>query len=434
MLDMKLSQAVLALDDVVVIGYGTIKKSDLTGAVASVSSKEFEKSSPDNIQSALQGRVAGLMITSSSGAPASEALIRVRGIGTVNNNNPIYVVDGMLIDAGSDNASNISFLNTWDITSVEVLKDASAQAIYGSRGANGVILITTRKGSEGLPKVTFSSTIGFNSVTKVPEVLNRDEFMDHIYTCYNNGYIRTHPGTGPNVPIDILINEYTTVRDAVTEFNTGTYTDWYKEVLRTNVINQNYNFQLNGGTKYAHYSASAGYLSNDGLIKNYGYKRYSFRLNTDFKAGKYITFGENLGVTSGSRRGYKDSAGSFQGAMFADPLAPVLKPEGEIDETYPNYKYNKYAASLITDGNPALNVELINVKDSRLTLVGNMFAEVAILKDLKFRSSYGFNLAYSDQSDYAPTYYLSPKQRIIVQTGGYGRTHLLIAGHLKIIQ
>jgi TonB-dependent starch-binding outer membrane protein SusC len=415
-LDIKLSQAVLALDDVVVIGYGTIKKSDLTGSIASVRSKEIEKASPDNIQSALQGRVVGLMITSSSGAPASEPIIRLRGIGTVNNNNPIYVVDGMLIDAGSDNASNISFLNPWDIASVEVLKDASAQAIYGSRGANGVILITTRKGTEGFPKVSFSSTIGFNSVTRAPEVLNRDEFMDYIYSCYNNGYIRTHPGTGPNIPVDILINEYPTVRNAVAEYNTGTYTDWYKEVLRTNVVNQNYNFQINGGTKYSHYLASAGYLFNDGLIDNYGYKRYSFRLNTDFKAGKYITFGENLGVTSGSRRGYKDSAGSFQGAMFADPLAPVLKPEGEIDETAPNYEYNKYAPSLITEGNPALAVELINVKDSRLTLVGNMFAEVSILKDLKFRSSYGFNLAYSDQSDYAPTYYLSPKQNSTVST------------------
>ena len=151
--------------------------------------------------------------------------------------------------------------------------------------------------------------------------------MDYINTCYTNGYIRTHPGTGPDIPIDILINEYPTVRNAVAEYNTGTYTDWYKEVLRTNAVNQNYNFQLTGGTKYSHYSASAGYLYNAGLINNYDYKRYSFRLNTDFKAGKHITFGENLGITSGSRRGYKDSAGSFQSAMFADPLAPVLKPE-----------------------------------------------------------------------------------------------------------
>ncbi len=163
-IDIRMSQTIKELDQVVVIGYGTVKKSDLTGSVASVGSKELEKASPVNIQSALQGRVAGLMITAQSGAPGSESVIRVRGIGTVNNNNPIYVVDGMLIDPGQANdATNIRFLNPWDIESIEVLKDASAQAIYGSRGANGVILITTRKGTEGLPKITFSSKIGFSN-------------------------------------------------------------------------------------------------------------------------------------------------------------------------------------------------------------------------------------------------------------------------------
>ena len=159
------------------------------------------------------------MVTSTSGGPGSEPVIRIRGIGTVNNNDPIYVVDGMVIDKTAYTGSNISFLNPWDITSVEVLKDASAQAIYGSRGANGVILITTRKGTEGLPKVTFSTSIGINNVTRVPKVLNREEFMDYIQTCYTNGYLRTYPNSGPDVPLDILIAEYPTVSDAVTEYN-----------------------------------------------------------------------------------------------------------------------------------------------------------------------------------------------------------------------
>ena len=407
-LDVSLKQMTKELDQVVVIGYGTIKKSDLTGSVASVSSKEIGKVSPDNIQSALQGRVAGLMVTSTSGGPGSEPVIRIRGIGTVNNNDPIYVVDGMVIDKTAFASSNISYLNPWDITSVEVLKDASAQAIYGSRGANGVILITTRKGSEGLPKVTFSTSIGINNVTRLPKVLNREEFMDYIKTSYTNGYLRTYPNSGPEVPLDILIAEYATVEHAVTEYNTGIYTNWYDEVIRKNVINQNYNLQLSGGTKYAHYLASAGYLNNDGQIKNYGYKRYAFRLNTDFKLGKHITVGENLGITSVRRTGYQDAAGSFQNAMFGDPLAPVLKPESEIDEGDPDYQYNKYAPSLITGGNPALDVELLNVKENRLTLVGNMFADVSILKDFVFRSSYGFNIAYSDWSQYSPSYFLSP--------------------------
>ena len=202
-IDVKLSQAVTSLDQVVVIGYGTIKKSDLTGSVASVNSKDFEKSSPLNIQLALQGRVPGLTTISNSGAPGSQGSILIRGIGTVNNNSPVYVVDGMIIDPTV--FSNINVINPADIESIEVLKDASAQAIYGSRGANGVILITTRKGTEGLPKITFSSTIGFENVTRIPEVLDRYDFKDYILTCYRNGYLRSHQGTDPDVPLETLL-------------------------------------------------------------------------------------------------------------------------------------------------------------------------------------------------------------------------------------
>lgn len=410
-LDIKLSQLVKELDQVIVVGYGTVKKSDLTGSVAQVTSKEIEKVTPVNIQSALQGKATGLMVTASSGSPSSEPVIRIRGIGTINNNDPIYVVDGMIVQMNPFDATNISYLNPMDISSIEILKDASAQAIYGSRGANGVILVTTRKGGEGAPKITFTSTIGVNNVGRVPKVLDRDQFMDYITTCYSNGYIRTHNWPGTEVPLEILVNEYETVEHAVTEYNDSIYTDWYDEILRKNVINQNYNLQLYGGTKNSHYLASAGYLFNDGLINNYSYKRYSFRLNTDFKVGNRITLGENLGITSSDRRGYIDYAGAFQNAMVADPLAPVYKPLETLDSLEnndPNFKYNKYAPSLITDGNPALNVELMNVREARLTLLGNMYGEISILKDLKFRSSYGFNLAYSDYSDYSPAYTLSP--------------------------
>ena len=127
----------------------------------------------------------------------------------------------------------------------------------------------------------------------------------------------------------------------IAEYTPGINTDWVSEVLKKNVLNQNYNLSLSGGTKYAHYSASAGYLNNDGLIRNYNYKRYAFRLNTDYKLGNFITIGENLGVTSGKRRG-GDTALSLQHALYADPLVPVLKPEGSVDKTDPGYEYNKY--------------------------------------------------------------------------------------------
>lgn len=410
LVDMRLSQLVQALEEVVVIGYGIIKKSDLTGSVASVTSKEIEKSSPLNIQSALQGRVAGLMITSNSGDPGSEATIRVRGIGTVNNNNPIYVVDGMLIDnsEGWISANNINFLNPLDIASIEVLKDASAQAIYGSRGANGVILITTSKGTEGAPKVTFSSSVCFEGLARWAKVLNADEYKDYILTANYNGYMRSMPGADPNVLPDTL---NPTTRAVVEQYKKGFDTDWMKEVLRKDRFSQNYNLLLSGGTKDIHYSASAGYTDKKGLLLYSDYKRHTYRLNTDFKVGDYVTLGENLGISTSVQTGDWYWTNIIRDAMWDDPLTPVLKPEGSVDVNDPDYKYNKYAPlalGWIPEGvNPVMLAALLDMKTSYLTLVGNMFAEATIFKNLKLRSSWGFNLANKDFTSFSPKYYLS---------------------------
>jgi len=418
-IDMKLSQAVKELDQVVVIGYGTIKKSDLTGSVASVSSKDIEKSSPVNIQSALQGRIAGLMITSNSGDPGSEATIRVRGIGTVNNNNPIYVVDGMLIDnsEGWSSANNISFLNPSDIASIEVLKDASAQAIYGSRGANGVILITTRKGTEGAPKITFSSSVGFESLARWAKVLDANEYKDYVLTANYNGYIRSNPGADPNVLPDTL---NPTTRSVVEQYKKGFDTDWMKEVLRKDRLSQNYDLLLSGGTKDIHYSASAGYTDKKGLILYSDYKRHTYRLNTDFKVGNYVTLGENLGISTSVQTGDWNLTSIIQEAMFDDPLSPVLKPEGSVDPTDPDYKYNKYAPLTVgwnaDKPNPVMLATLLDLNTSYLTLVGNMFAEAAIFKNLKLRSSWGFNIANKDFISFSPKYYLSSISNNTVST------------------
>jgi TonB-dependent starch-binding outer membrane protein SusC len=405
-LEIKLNQSVTALDDVVVIGYGTIKRSDLTGSVASVSKKEIEKTSPANITAALQGRVAGMMVTSVSGAPGTEEIIRLRGIGTLNNNDPIYVVDGTLIDNTDPNnlASNIRFLNPLDIESIEVLRDASAQAIYGSRGANGVILITTKKGTEGMPKVTFTSRVGLSKITRKPDVLNRDEFYDYILECYTNGYIRTIPNSGPDIPLETLKEKYPVVKQLDDEYQSGVYTDWLDEILKHNVINQNYHFSVTGGTKNARYGASAGYMNNEGLIENFNYKRYSFRLNSDYLLGKYLTFGENLGIAADSRKGTDDYAEAYYSSLWADPLVPVLKDISMVDPEDPDYEYNKYNVSGINSSNPVLKTKLVNKEQTSLTIAGNVFAELRLLKNLKFRSNYGFNIVFSDVSNYVPRY------------------------------
>ena len=307
----------------------------------------------------------------------------------------------------------MSFLNPADIASIDVLKDASAQAIYGSRGANGVILITTRKGSEGAPKVTFSSSIDFESVARIIKLLNATEYKDYILTANYNGYMRQNPGANPNLLPDTLNSD---TKYAVAQYNKGINTNWLDEVFRKNVPSQNYDLQLSGGTKDIHYSASAGYIDKGGILLYSDYKRYTFRLNTDFKVGKYVTIGENLGVSSSVQLGdvnYTTIIGNT--LMNTSPLNPVLKPAGSIDPTDPNYEYDKYsveAGSL----NPLLTAALNNQKQSYLTMVGNMFAEATILKDLKVRSSWGFNIANKDNSYFSPEYYVSPTAYSAIST------------------
>jgi TonB-dependent starch-binding outer membrane protein SusC len=405
-IDIKLSQNVLALDEVVVTGYGTQKKSDLTGSISKVSSKEIGKTSPINVEAALQGRVPGLMISSSDGSPGNEASIRVRGIGTVNDNDPIFVVDGMPIDNSDKTwmANTIGFLNPSDIASIEVLKDASSQAIYGSRGANGVILITTRKGTQGAPKVTFNSSFTYESLGNVAPILDNNEYKDFVLTSNYNGYIRANPEADPNVLPDTL---NPTTRAVVEQYNKGYNTYWMKEILQEKRLSQNYDFSLSGGTKDFHYMASAGYTYKKGLVKTSEYKRYSFRLNTDFNASQYVTIGENLGISSNVRKGDWYFLPVVRSAMWNDPLSPVLKPEGTVDINDPDYYLNKYAPQIGGGANPVMQTELTKNNETYFTLVGNIFAEATILKDFKLRSSWGVDLAFNDFSHYDPTYYLS---------------------------
>ncbi len=410
-IDVSLEEETIGLEEVVAIGYGTVKKSDLTGAVSSVRSEDLEKATPVNVQSALQGRAAGIMVSSNSGAPGTEASIRIRGMGTVNNNNPIYVVDGMIVDNSDNNgedgdnlAKNLNFLNPSDIESVEVLKDASAQAIYGSRGANGVILITTRKGKEGAPKVTFSSSIGITSVSSLGKLLGAKDYLDYLLTAYYNGYVRS----GGDESID-PVNINSTTQKAKALYDKGYNTDWMDEIL-SNAVSQNYNIAIRGGSQKARYSVSAGYLNEEGIIKKSGYERYSFRLNTDYNLGKFIKIGENLGITSSQTKQIaEDLGGAISNAMVVDPLTPVINEDA--DESDVNYKYNKYSVAQIVSGseNPASILSRTNTNGEGLSIVGNVFAEITILKDLKFRSSWGFNKSYNDISDFDPAYYLSAK-------------------------
>lgn len=256
------------LDEVVVVGYGTMKKRDLTGAVASIKAENLNVESNTNVLRALQGKIAGVEIVSNGGTPGNNTNVMIRGIGTFNNNVPLYIVDGMYVD-------NISFLNPNDIESIDVLKDASSAAIYGSRAANGVIIVTTKEGtdSSGVPTITASANVGFQQATKKIDLLNADEWIN-ISTI-------SRKASGLSV-LDMAANAQADI-------------DWQDEVMHTGLM-QNYNLSAQGGSKNFKYYVGGGYMNQDGIIKETNYERMNLQVKTEFKKG-ILTVGENVLVS-----------------------------------------------------------------------------------------------------------------------------------------
>ncbi|MEN8228980.1 MAG: TonB-dependent receptor [Bacteroidota bacterium] len=391
----------MSIDEVMFIGYGTIKKSDLTGAVSSIKAEEFEKAAPVNVQSALQGRASGVLVSQNSGAPGREPVIRIRGTGTINEFAPIYVIDGMIMDNSDmrNQANSINFLNPADIEDIEVLKDASATAIYGSRGAHGVILITTRKGFVSSPEVNFSAQLGFAKAAPMKELLGSDEYMDYNREAYANYYETTQPDT---------LYE---LQNMLEQYAEGYDTDWLDEILKDGpALSQNYNLSLRGGSEEARYASSFGYYNEDGiLIDNSSYRRYSFRINSEYKLGKIIRIGENLAITQNQSEGFDENNVAY--LMFhapgTSPLYPVLKENPDVND--PNYEYNKYEGGV--GHNPVASIYRKNHLNQTLSLFGNAFVEATLFQDLKIRSSIGLNMASSYIEDFAPEYNLAPDNR-----------------------
>jgi TonB-linked SusC/RagA family outer membrane protein len=406
-INVTLEQANATMGEVVVVGYGTQRKSDLTGAVSSVSAKDLAKASPVNATDALQGRAAGVQVTTNSSAPGSEGTIRIRGIGTVNNNDPLYVVDGMFV-------SSINYLNPSDIARIEVLKDASATAIYGSRGANGVVLITTQKGSSGKPVITFNANTSISKVTNLTKGLNRDQYVDYLKTAYLNGYLRSvanaNPNADPFTSTDPFFNY--TKNTLKPWYDKGYNINWVDSLFKTAVV-QNYDIGIRGGANNVRYAASAGYFDQKGILENNDYKRYTFRLNTDYTVNKRLVIGENLSIAHSNTLGgglYNNAGTASNGIINqiinADPLTPITNPNANPKD--PDYKYNKYLHSDVTTaGNPAAAIARVNDRSNLLKLVGNVYGEMELIKGLKLRTSLGYDYQSIDSAGFDPKFFLA---------------------------
>lgn len=312
-LDVKLKQAENVLEDIVVIGYGSVKRKDVTTAISTVSTEDLDQRPIVSAAQAIQGRAAGVSVIQPNGAPGGEMSIRVRGATSFNgSNDPLYVVDGVPVD-------NIRFLAPTDIESMQILKDASSAAIYGSRAANGVVLITTKSGKSGQAKITLNAQYTQNRVAKTVDVLNTAQYVD----------LQKEIGA-------------VTLPDGLTD-----HTDWFDEAYQTGHI-ENYQLSISDGTEKLRYLVSGGYQNEKGILSSAFFKRYNFRANIDNKVRDWLTVGANINYSDYSDNGIITGTGANRGGVVLSVIntptyAPVWDPE------HPNQYYNNfYGASNIT--------------------------------------------------------------------------------------
>lgn len=314
-IDMVMNPDVTGLEEVVVIGYGSRKKVNLTGSVASIETKDLALNPTGNVTQSLQGMAPGVEVTTSN-TPGSDAKIRIRGLGTINNNNPLWVIDGVPTFGG------INEINPAEIASMNILKDAASTAIYGARGANGVILVTTLQGKKGqAPQVKLNVRHGLVRNTQKHDMLDVDEFGEMLWLqSRNSGVDPTHPiygsGAEPRVPRYLIpagadqadLSLYDITDNPITEANAAG-TDWYDEIYNPG-MSQEYTLAVTGGSENTTYGFSAGFLDEEGIVKKTGFKRYTFRSNISSDLTPWLEVGQHVGISYTNNYGYQSEGGS----------------------------------------------------------------------------------------------------------------------------
>ncbi|MGF1636141.1 MAG: SusC/RagA family TonB-linked outer membrane protein [Cyclobacteriaceae bacterium] len=371
--DLSLTADVTALSEIVVVGYGTQERAKVTGAISSVNAEELAALPVPNVAQALQGRAAGVTVTN-SGSPGVNPIIRIRGVGTVNNNDPLFVIDGMP-------AGGLNEINPNDIESVEILKDASTAAIYGSRAANGVVLITTKKGVKGKARVNIDSYYGVQTAWRTLDLLNREQYLDFGRELLGNA--------GDPVPARFNnLGDFANVD-----------TDWQNEMFRTASI-QDHNLSISGGTDNATYNVAFGYFAQDGIMLGTDFQRVSLRSNTEFKIGKVFTIGQNLTVSYSDRNiePFTGGRSQIEHIVKSVPYIPVRDPS----------RLGGFRATDTADGsdpeNPVLNATLRQNRNQQFKMLGNAYIDAALAPGLKYRFMVGMDVAYGTGNQYTPRF------------------------------
>lgn len=360
-IDVSMRLDIEQLDEVVVVAYGVVRKSDHTGSVSSIKAEDITSVPAASPVQALQGKVSGVRVVSNSGTPGEAPTVRIRGVGTFGDASPIYVVDGLILQ-------DITFLNASDIKSMEVLKDASATALYGSRGANGVILVTTKSGNQSDKAIVEASfEQGAQSITQYIDMLEAREFAEVINTI--------QPGTFNN--LNLLEN-----------------TDWQREVYRDLAPLTTAQLSIRGGSEKVGYFVSAGYFDQEGIIPKSGFERFNVRLNNHYEPFEGLKLGHNLNFT----RFTQDQApGVVASTLRAWPTDPARDENGFFGNR--------------GNGNPLAAIEFNNSTRVGFRTVGNFYADIRFLDDFTFRTSYGIDYEFANTTRFTPEFFVTPQQQ-----------------------
>ncbi|KGO93734.1 SusC/RagA family TonB-linked outer membrane protein [Flavobacterium subsaxonicum] len=404
-INVSLAPEAKTLEEVVVVGYGTQKKSVVTGAISSVKSKDLENLPLTTVGQSLQGRASGVFVAQNAGQPGSAATIRVRGITSFNNNNPLWVVDGVIVDNGG-----INYLNQSDIESMEVLKDAASQAIYGARAAAGVILVTTKKGKAGKFSVTYNGFAGFSQAARKLDLLNGTQYATLRNEQYANGFTGgTFQLPYPNAA------------------NIGKGTDWQDVIFNKSAQRTQHEFSVSGGSEKSTFYMSVGLTDQEGIVMTdiSNYLRKNIRINSTHKLSKYFTIGQNVGYSHEKTVGIGNTNGEFGGplasAIALDPVTPLTVSPADVANQPNSSEYGQYAVK-DPNGNfygisSAVANEMSNplayaaIRDGNYgwadNFVGNAYIEAMPIEGLKIRSTVGGKLAYWGSESFTPISYLN---------------------------
>ncbi|WP_295711770.1 TonB-dependent receptor [Mucilaginibacter sp.] len=387
-INVQLKEIASALNEVVVIGYGTVKKSDLTGAVTGIKGDQLNDRPVANLTQALQGKVAGVEVSVNSAAPGAGAKVRIRGIGSINSNlDPLYVVDGVVgVDPNT--------INPLDVASAEVLKDASSTAIYGSRGANGVIMITTKRGRAGTATITYDDNFNESQLYRHLRTLNSAEFVKVYNESFANGQKFDPTGAVWTPPAALNHANFPKLFDAS---NNPIYdTNWEKETYKPS-FSQSHQLSIQGGTEKSVYSLSFGYFNQNGLAPTSAFKRYSVKMTMDNDVKDWLKMGGSINLISSRQRLVTDGNGGLNVPRDVSeevPIVPVKYPDG-------TWAGNYDIAGLEGAPNPVQVANERYTLNNNLQMLGNVYSLFHITKELDFKTDFGYNLSSQKNNFYS---------------------------------